>query len=289
VQISIAAEEAEWRLAPAPQRRVSALSLGPYRVTQRLGFGGGGEVFEAVDSRSSKRVALKTPRRDRSPDSRRASELFDEALLADSVHHPGVVSILEWGETAQGSPFIAMELLEGQPLDARLASGRLSTNESIQVLEGILESLTAVHAAGVVHRDIKPGNVFLRRVGAGLQVKLVDFGLAIHQSVRTGRAARVVGTPAYMAPERMRGDRGDVESDLYSVGAIGYELLSGRPPFGFDPGEIAKARAEALPPADPSRPKLSRFVSRLLHPSPWLRPGSASAALRRLRTLKAEL
>jgi serine/threonine-protein kinase len=166
-----------------------------------------------------------------------------EAEALSSVRHPHVVELLEVGETAAGEPFLVMEGLVGEPLDERLARGRPSLREALGIAIEILAGLEAVHAAGVLHRDVKPENVYLARVDGGVRVKLLDFGLARGLGWRTGkitRAGAAVGTPGYMSPEQARGRRDlDVRTDVYAVGVVLYEMLSGRRPFeGLTPTDV---------------------------------------------------
>jgi serine/threonine-protein kinase len=267
--------------SPAPGEFV-----GRYQILRRLGHGGGGEVFEAVDPRTGDEVALKTLRPDWAADRRRVQEFLEEAYTASCVVHPGVVRMRAWGRGGACIPFLAMDLLRGDPLSVRMARARLSIREVVRVLDGVLDALEAVHAAGVLHRDIKPGNVILaRRCSDRERVTLVDFGLALRARSGSPRESRVSGTPAYMAPERMRGHRGTPKSDLYAVGALAYEMLSGAPPYGHEPPEIFEALGRKLAPADAEQPVLSRWVARLLAPSAFLRPSSASPVRSSLRQL----
>jgi eukaryotic-like serine/threonine-protein kinase len=212
-------------------------TIAHYRVTAKLGEGGMGVVYAAADERLHRQVAIKMLRGTGSdPEAR--ERLWREARAAASVSHPNVCQLYDVGE-ANGELFIAMELLEGQPLSVRLAGGPIPLAESADITVAILSALAAIHARGLVHRDLKPSNIFLTPHG----VKLLDFGLAravqaagdeTHGSITM--AGTVMGTPHYMSPEQIAGDPLDARSDLFAVGAILFELLVGRLAF---PGKTA--------------------------------------------------
>jgi tetratricopeptide (TPR) repeat protein len=235
---------ARWRLfgwlrggSDAPEPPVPS-RLGRYRVLDQIGEGGMGRVFVASDDTLRRKVALKTlKRRDRSSRQR----FLREARAAARISHPNVCPIFEVGEEG-GWPFLAMELLPGETLSARLRRERLSPAEAMDVAEDLLAALAALHDAGVVHRDLKPSNIFLTPHGA----KLLDFGLArelprdVARALATAtdltRPGLIVGTPGYMAPEQILGRPADARADLFAAGAVLYEALAGQPPF---PGENA--------------------------------------------------
>jgi serine/threonine protein kinase len=203
-----------------------------YRVLSKLGEGGMGVVYAAADERLQRRVALKMVRQSGSdPQSR--ERLWREARAAASVSHPNVCQVFEVGE-ANGELFLAMELLEGEPLSARLGRGSVPLAESLDIMLAVLAALDAIHARGIVHRDLKPSNVFLTPHG----VKLLDFGLAramqeasdqTHEGLT--QAGTIMGTPHYMSPEQLTGEPLDERSDVFAAGAILYELLAGRAAF----------------------------------------------------------
>ena len=194
-----------------------------------------GVVYAAADERLHRHVALKMVRgTSRDPQSR--ERLWREARAAASVSHPNVCQLYEVGE-ANGELFIAMELLEGEPLSVRLARGPIPLAETVDITLAMLSALGAIHAQRLVHRDLKPSNVFLTPHG----VKLLDFGLARtvqHAGGQTGAGitmtGTVMGTPHYMSPEQLTGQPLDAQSDLFAVGAILFELLVGEVAF---PGE----------------------------------------------------
>lgn len=225
--------------------------LGHYVITRKLGQGGMGVVYAARDERLQRDVALKTMVAVTQEETARR-RFWREARAAASVNHPNVCQIYEIGED-QGELFIAMELLEGQPLSDELKSGPLPIAEAVRVGLGMLSALAALHARGIVHRDLKPSNVFLTPHG----VKLLDFGLARpadDQMMATApeltRAGTVVGTPRYMSPEQVLGEPLDTRTDLFAAGAILFEMLAGRPAFaGRTVVEIAHATIYEQPPA----------------------------------------
>ena len=203
-------------------------TIAHYRVMSKLGEGGMGVVYAAADERLHRQVAIKMlhgATRDRQSRER----LWREARAAASVSHPNVCQLYEVGE-ANGELFIAMELLQGEPLSTRLARGPIPLAETIEITLSILSALGAIHACGLVHRDLKPSNIFLTAHG----VKLLDFGLARtvqraddQTSADITLAGTVMGTPRYMSPEQLAGDPLDARSDLFGVGAILFEQLVG--------------------------------------------------------------
>jgi serine/threonine protein kinase len=214
-------------------------TIAHYRVVSTLGEGGMGVVYAADDERLHRRVALKMVR-DTGADPQSRERFWREARAAASVAHPNVCQLYEIGE-ADGELFIAMELLEGESLAARLARGPLPLHESRDITLTMLSALDAIHARGMIHRDLKPSNIFLTPHG----VKLLDFGLASAVQEPTDRTrvsitmpGTVMGTPQYMSPEQLTGDALDVRSDLFAVGAILFELLAGTAAF---PGNAEEA------------------------------------------------
>ena len=205
-------------------------TLAHYRLGPKLGEGGMGIVYAAADERLQRQVAIKmVPCQDRQARER----LWREARAAASVSHPNVCQLYEVGE-AEGELFIAMELLEGESLSARLARGPIPLAESVDFTLEMLSALGAIHARGLMHRDLKPSNIFLTAHG----VKLLDFGLAravqadadqTHANITV--AGTVMGTPRYMSPEQLSGDLLDAQSDLFAVGVILFELLVGAAAF----------------------------------------------------------
>jgi TolB-like protein/predicted Ser/Thr protein kinase len=224
--------------------------IGRYRVLRKLGQGGMGVVYLARDDRLDRDIALKTLSGAGDDSARR--RLAREAKTAATVNHPNVCQLYEIGEDGD-SIFLAMELLEGEALSDRLRRGPMVVKDAVPVALGILSALEALHARGVIHRDLKPSNVFLTPHG----VKLLDFGLARSVAndapiadVSVTQPGMLMGTPRYMAPEQARGDEADTRSDLFSVGAMLFEMLAGRPAFpGSTVIEVLHATLHEEPPA----------------------------------------
>jgi eukaryotic-like serine/threonine-protein kinase len=263
--------------------------LGPYRVDSPLGAGGMGEVYRALDTRLGREVAIKIVSRGRGNDRDRAQRFEQEARVAASLSHANLLALHDVG-SQDGVDFAVFELLEGQTLRARLESGALPISTAVGYGVQICEGLAAVHARGIVHRDLKPENVFVTRSG---QVKILDFGLAKTRprglgvlggssDVRTPtEPGLLVGTCGYMAPEQARGRGADARSDIFSMGALLYEMLSGRRAFaGPTPADTLAALLTQDPPemSALSRPvprPLERVVRRCLERNPEERFQSA--------------
>jgi serine/threonine protein kinase/tetratricopeptide (TPR) repeat protein len=222
--------------------------IGHYRIVRQIGQGGMGVVYEAVDERLERSVAIKTILPSADPHVR--ERLLREARAAAAVSHPHICQLFEIGEH-DGGPYIAMELLDGMSLADRLETGPLAPSDAINTALSILSALEALHARSIVHRDLKPSNVFLSSTG----VKLVDFGLARPISVASDATAItmpgvVLGTPRYMSPEQARGEEIDPRTDLFAMGSMLFEMLSGRPAFtGAGAIEILHAIIHDQPPA----------------------------------------
>jgi TolB-like protein len=262
--------------------------IGRYLVERKLGQGGMGIVYAARDEQLDRLVAVKTMSASGADDTARR-RFLREARAAASVNHPNVCQIHEIGEDA-GALFIAMELLEGESLADRLRRGPFSVPEALPIALGMLAALSALHTRGLIHRDLKPTNVFLTPHG----VKLLDFGLAKPEGdafvgsapglTRTGIA---VGTPRYMAPEQATGDPVDARCDLFAAGAILFEMLSGRPAFGGSTVvDVLHATLREHPPAltgSPAVAAVDRVIRRALAKRPWERPFSADEMADELR------
>jgi eukaryotic-like serine/threonine-protein kinase len=261
--------------------------VGAYRLVGELGGGGMGVVYRAVHTQLDRPTAIKVLRPELGQNVWALDRFLTEARAAAGVRHPGIVEIYDYGIMASGQPFIAMELLEGVTLGQRLAAhGRLVPAEATRVARQIAEALAAAHDRGVVHRDLKPDNVFLVRDRAGAvdRVKLLDFGIAKrdgHAAPSGPAADLILGTPVYMSPEQCRGqDEGDHRADLYSLGCILCEMLSGEPPYGRSPTEVLLVAHQVAPIPDLAARgdvprELARLVSRLLAKCPEVRPRDA--------------
>ena len=210
-------------------------TIGRFRILRTLGAGGMGVVYAAYDDRLEREIAVKTiPHRDVDDGSR--ERFLREARVAASVNHPNICQVYEVGEE-EGRGFLAMELLEGEPLSAKLQRGALDAAEAAGITLALLSALAALHQRGVVHRDVKPSNIFLTPHG----VKLLDFGVASRcaseadpdATALTARGA-VVGTPHYMAPEQALGHAVDARTDVFAAGLVLFEMLTGRQAFPGD-------------------------------------------------------
>ncbi|TDU89802.1 serine/threonine-protein kinase [Kribbella voronezhensis] len=239
---------------------------GRYEEGEPLGRGGMADVRKGIDNRLGRTVAIKRLRVDLASDSTFQARFRREAQSAASLNHPTIVSVYDTGEEPDpnGSgvtiPYIVMEYVAGKTLRDLIREGRkIMPERALEITSGVLEALDYSHRAGIVHRDIKPGNVMLTPQG---QVKVMDFGIAravADTSSTMTQTAAVIGTAQYLSPEQARGETVDARSDLYSTGCLLYELLVGRPPFvGESPVSVAyqHVREEPLPPSsfDPDIP-----------------------------------
>jgi parvulin-like peptidyl-prolyl isomerase/tRNA A-37 threonylcarbamoyl transferase component Bud32 len=211
-----------------------AESLGPYEITGRLGKGAMAIVWRAYDPKLDREIAIKEPLAHADAADPLAAEFsarfVREGRAAAKLNHPGIVTIYA-ADVYDGRPAIVMELIDGETLADALRRGPFEPQTAAAILDQLLDAVAYAHERGVVHRDIKPDNIFLTREG---RVKLADFGIAHvgDSSTLKTQAGTVMGTPGYMAPEQVVGSPADARSDLFSIGAIGYEMLSGRNPFG---------------------------------------------------------
>jgi serine/threonine-protein kinase len=242
-----------------------------YRLIHPLGIGGMGTVWRAEHVDLRQHVAIKLLDA-RGPNAERAVRRFQrEAQIAASIHHRNIVYISDFG-IGGSEPYLVMELLSGVPLSERMVVGEpMSVGVFLRLMEETLQGLAAVHAAGVVHRDMKPENIFLvRQSDGGMFPKLLDFGVSRSTERNRGhtitREGVVMGTPEYVSPEQARGRPADVRSDIYSLGVVMYEALAGRLPFQADnPADLIVAVLNAHPvPLSSFRPDLGEGISQLI-------------------------
>ncbi len=236
---------------------------GRYELDGVVGRGGMAEVYRARDIRLDRIVAVKTLREDLARDQTFQARFRREAQSAASLNHPSIVAVYDTGEDMTGPahvPYIVMEYVDGRTLRELLRDDRrLLPERALEITDGVLRALDYSHRNGIIHRDIKPGNVMLTR---SAEVKVMDFGIARAMSdtqATMTQTAQVIGTAQYLSPEQARGERVDARSDLYSTGCLLYELLTGRPPFtGDSPVAIAyqHVRENPIPPSriDPEIP-----------------------------------
>ncbi len=265
-----------------------------YRVLRLVGAGGMGCVYDVEHTELGKRFVLKSLLRELASREDLVARLRNEWRALAKLEHPNIVSVTDAGTSSSGVPFYVMERLEGETLASRLKrEGPIHPAEAARVATEILEGLTAAHEIGIVHRDVKPPNIFLQRDGS---VKLLDFGIAkVHSSAMniTGRGV-AVGTPRYMSPEQARGDRVDGRADLYAVGLILFEMLAGLGPFDKlgDGNDLLLAHLTRTPPQVSQHARwvpmvLDSLVASLLAKDPRQRPASARAAAQELRRFLA--
>ena len=274
--------------------------LGPYEILGPLGQGGMGEVYRARDARLRREVAVKVLREAIANDPDSLSRFRRETHAVAALNHPNILAIHDAGEQA-GVPYAITELLDGESLADRLAAGPLPARRAVEIASQIADGLSAAHEKGIFHRDVKPANVFLTRDG---RIKILDFGIA-----RIGAAApfaddggtvtqeassrQLIGTVPYMSPEQLRGQPADGRSDIFALGAVLYEMLTGRSAFGRAvPAETISAvlkedpmagnEAAALPPV------LGRLLSRCLEKEPSDRYQSARDLFLDLRAFAGE-
>jgi eukaryotic-like serine/threonine-protein kinase len=284
-----------------PDRNVGR-TVGHYQIMSCIGAGGMGTVYRALDTRLNREVALKFLSVHLSAHRVAQERLLAEARAAASLEHPNVCVVHEIGETDDCRPYIVMALCEGETLKEKLRLGPLDPAEVVEIATQTARGLAAAHARGIIHRDVKPGNVML---GTGGTVTLLDFGLAKVADLTIAGPGMTPGTLAYMSPEQARGDPVDQRTDLWSLGVVFYEMLTGTRPFrGASDHALFQAILHDEPePISQQRPEtpepLRRIVERLLRKDPDARYGEAedlladlaqgrlSAASRRRRALLA--
>ena len=247
--------------------------VGRYELESELGAGGMGVVFLARDTDLDRPVALKVLPATFAGDAERAARFAVEAKAASALNHPNILTIYEIGHDGD-TLYIATEFVDGVTLRQRLAAGALPPAEALAIVEQCAAALSAAHEAGVIHRDVKPENIMVRRDGL---VKVVDFGLARMSGAGTPaagvtQAGRVMGTPRYMSPEQARGQSLDARSDIFSLAAVLYELVTARPAFGGETtAEVFGALLGAGPPsiaASPGLRRLDPLIARALRKEP---------------------
>jgi serine/threonine-protein kinase len=276
--------------------------LGEYRVLELIGEGGMGVVYRGVQPVIKKRVAIKVLKANVAGDPQHVRRLTDEAEAVNSIRHRNIIDIFSLGQLPDGRPYIVMEYLEGQPLDAYLRqAGQLPLQEALSLLIAVCGPLAAAHRANVIHRDLKPSNVFVcQTVDGEHYLKLLDFGLAKKAmnldgtTEQTSRAA-IIGTPNYMAPEQARGELVSARTDLYALGVMAYELLTGELPYSAPgPMEVLMLHVSGPIPSVrdvvPSLPvELDELVRRMMAKAPEDRPPSVDLVRQTLIALARTL
>ncbi len=216
--------------------RIGQVIADRYRLQRKLGGGSMGDVYEAVHTFTRKHVAIKLLHPDVTTAPNAAGRFLREARAASDIGHPSIVDVLDAGQDSDGSFYLVLTLLEGEDLSHAILRGDLTQNEIVEITIQLLDGLEAAHSRGIVHRDVKPENVFLTRDEKGdLRIKILDFGIAkpLDPSLRLAETQKgvIIGTPFYMSPEQALGDSIDHRSDLWSAGAVLYHMLTRQPPF----------------------------------------------------------
>jgi eukaryotic-like serine/threonine-protein kinase len=249
---------------------------GRYRLDAPVASGGAGQVWRAVDLVLGRVVAVKVLRPDAASDPEARARFHAEACNASRLSHPGVAQVYDFGEDGSPNrPFLVMELVDGPSLAEELAGGPLGQGRTVDLIAQVAAGLHAAHSAGIVHRDIKPANLLITADG---QVKITDFGIAsVARDAPQTSSGILVGTPAYLAPERAAGKPATAASDLYSLGVVGYECLTGAPPFHGPALEVAEAHVRTPFPALPATVpgEVGTLIAALTAKDPWTRPSSA--------------
>jgi eukaryotic-like serine/threonine-protein kinase len=266
--------------------------LGKYEIASKIGEGAMGEVYKAFDPILGREVAVKTMSAAIGADDELRQRFHREAQSAARLNHPNIITIHDFGED-QGRAYIAMELLEGDDLKDLIArNASLTLEQKVALMEQMADGLAFAHARGVVHRDLKPANI---RIHHGGQVKIMDFGLARLSTSNMTRAGMVMGTPNYMSPEQVRGERATARSDVFSLGAVFYELLTYRKPFDSDSlhavlFQVMQQEPPLLADVVPGLPTvLCEVVQRAMAKDPARRFEDASELRENLRAVRATL
>ncbi|MFA6954655.1 MAG: protein kinase [Thermoanaerobaculia bacterium] len=266
-------------------------TVGHYRIFERLGGGGMGVVYKAEDTKLGRMVALKFLPPELTRDAEAKSRFLREARAASLLDHNNICTIYEIGETEDERTFIAMACYDGETLKARIERGPLEVDEALKIAEQVARGLGVAHEAGIVHRDIKPANVMLTTKGVA---KILDFGLAkLAGATHITQSKTTLGTLAYMAPEQLRGDAVGAQADLWALGVVLFELLTGQRPFR---GDYAQAVVYSILNEQPvpllelkleAPAELDRIVKKLLRKDPLQRYQMAEELLRELEALRA--
>jgi serine/threonine-protein kinase len=220
-----------------PRALVGAVIARRWRLGRVLGQGGIATVFEADGMGGEGQVAIKLLRPELSDEAAIVERFLMEAQTAARLQHPAITRVFDAGRAEDGTPYLVMELLRGRPLSALMDQGRLSVEQAVPIALRLLEALGAAHAAGVIHRDLKPDNVFMVQGASGAEVKILDFGLArvlddASAAKRKTITGMLLGTPGYMSPEQIRNVKAvDLRADLWSMAILFYEMLTGQPAY----------------------------------------------------------
>jgi serine/threonine protein kinase len=243
--------------------------VGDYRVEKILGEGGMGRVYAGVDVRTSRRVAIKVIAEEHARDAELVSRFYAEANAASRIRHPSIIEVLALTYLADGRPAIVMELVDGATLRTMIVEGSVSLAIALDVMGQVLDAIGAAHTAGIIHRDLKPDNIVITPAGLA---KVLDFGIAKLSSIEPGHAAprtrtgMMLGTPDYMAPEQITGSAIDARTDIYAMGVVLFETLTGRRPFDAE-SQFLVLRGHLETPAPwigDMRPDVPHAISRVV-------------------------
>lgn len=263
-----------------------------YRLDQLIGRGGMGAVYRARDMRLDRLVAVKVVRAELLGDVEARRRFRLEAQIVARLQHPSIVAVYDYGTFQDGGAYLVMELVRGEDLRRVLQrEGRMDLDDALRILSSVCDAIDAAHREGVLHRDLKPENILLP--GGSVEAKVLDFGVAkvVEEPPLEGlpaseaptiatAAGMIIGTPAYMAPEQFQGTRLDGRTDVFSLGVIAYEMLSGELPFGRGSlGEVVLAQSRGVPPMPGGHVPAAteRAIRMALHADPDRRPASARA------------
>ena len=268
-------------------------TISHYHVIEKLGGGGMGVVYKAEDIKLKRLVALKFLPPDLTSDSRSKERFAHEAQAASSLEHPNICTVHDIGDTDEGQTFIVMAYYDGETLKRKLTRGRLKVEQALEIAAQIADGLAKAHDNGIVHRDIKPANIMISREGS---VKILDFGLAkLAGETRLTKTGSAVGTLMYMAPEQVQGQDVDARADIWALGVLLHEMITGVPPFrGEHEGALLYEIISAEPPSMADvvpdlEPELQQLVSRCLEKDPEERYQSAKDASVDCRRVKREM
>ena len=291
----VVAMATEIQAEPAPSSSSTGDFIGRYRTLGVIGHGGLGIVYRAVHEALERPVAVKVLHQQGAHDEMATARFLREARAASRARHPGIVEVLDFGQTSDGRSFLVMELVEAPTLEHRLADGAFPLEQAVMIARSISAALGAAHDAGVVHRDLKPSNVFVDDDNA---VKLSDFGAAkiVGQvGPELTQEGTTVGTPHYMSPEHARGLPVDRRTDLYALGCVLYEMVSGKPPFEGQTALDVLSQHIGAPPPVPVSPHgpvphaLARVIRRGMAKNPGERHQTAAEMIADLAQAAASL
>jgi serine/threonine-protein kinase len=281
------------------------MQLGDFVVEKAVAWGGMGIIYRAVHPLIGRKVAIKVLRPSFASDPEQVSRFLAEAKAVAAIKHRGIIDIIGFGKVPDGRQYMVMEFLDGESLEAvMLREGPMTPARALALIEQVLDALSAAHQAGVVHRDLKPANVYIAQQSDGSRyVKVVDFGLARQASVaelnrQSGKASIMAGTPEYFSPEQARGTAATPRTDLYCLGVMLFEMMTGQLPFAGDTlFDLLNGHLNIVPPRASTKvanlpPAVDDLIAQLLAKQPELRPSSAEVArqqvLRIIKKLKEE-